>query len=126
MLNLVSSYAVVYSVFFKHILIQKLQLVLSIFSSTSVLSLIILFKVFSNCEYNILLVSKQNTLSQVGCDDRNWMNLAEDRDHDRLSKGSTAVGQVVACTPVMQRARVRSPVGKNFLGEVLFGVFPHL
>ena len=30
--------------------------------------------------------------------------------------GFTAVGQVVACAPVMQRARVRSPVGSSFLG----------
>ena len=31
---------------------------------------------------------------------------------------STAVGQAVACAPVTQRARVRSPVGTSFLGEV--------
>ena len=30
---------------------------------------------------------------------------------------STAVGQAVACAPVTQRARVRSPVGTSFLGE---------
>ena len=35
-----------------------------------------------------------------------------------LSKESTAVDQVVACAPVTQRARVRSPVGTTFLGEV--------
>ena len=34
---------------------------------------------------------------------------------------STAVGLVVACAPVMQRARVRSPVGTSFLGEVFSG-----
>ena len=39
---------------------------------------------------------------------------------------STAVEQVVACALVTQRARVRSPVGTGFLGEVFFGVFPHL
>ena len=39
---------------------------------------------------------------------------------------STTLGQVVAYAPVMQRARVRSPVGARFLGEVLYGVFPHL
>ena len=38
----------------------------------------------------------------------------------------SAVEQVVACALVMQRARVRSPVGTRFLGEVFFGVFPHL
>ena len=38
---------------------------------------------------------------------------------------STAVEQVVACALVTQRARVRSPVGTGFLGEVFFGVFPH-
>ena len=31
---------------------------------------------------------------------------------------STAVGQAVACAPITQRARVRSPVGTSFLGEV--------
>ena len=36
---------------------------------------------------------------------------------------STAVGQVVACAPVTQRARVRSPVGTSFLGEVFSGFF---
>ena len=36
---------------------------------------------------------------------------------------STAVDQVVACAPVAQRARVRSPVGTSFLGEVFRG-FP--
>ena len=35
---------------------------------------------------------------------------------------STAVEQVVACALVTQRARVQSPVGTSFLGEV----FPHL
>ena len=39
---------------------------------------------------------------------------------------STAVEQVVACALVTQRARVRSPVWTGFLGEVFFGVFPHL
>ena len=39
---------------------------------------------------------------------------------------STAVEQVVACALVTQRARVRSLVGAGFLGEVFFGVFPHL
>ena len=32
---------------------------------------------------------------------------------------STAVGQVVACAPVMQRAQVQSLVGTSFLGEVV-------
>ena len=34
---------------------------------------------------------------------------------------STAVEQVVACALVTQRALVRSPVGKSFLGEVFSG-----
>ena len=38
-------------------------------------------------------------------------------------KKSTAVGQAVACAPVTQRARVRSPVGTGFLGEVFLGFF---
>ena len=36
---------------------------------------------------------------------------------------STAVEQVVACALVTQRARVRSPVGTGFLGEVLSRFF---
>ena len=36
---------------------------------------------------------------------------------------STAVEQVVAFSLVMQRARVRSPVGTGFLGEVFSGFF---
>ena len=36
---------------------------------------------------------------------------------------STAVGQVVACMPVTQRAQVWSPVGTSFLGEVFSGFF---
>ena len=39
---------------------------------------------------------------------------------------STAVEQVVVCALVMQRPRVRFPIGTSFLGEVFFGVFPHL
>ena len=39
-----------------------------------------------------------------------------------LSWGSTAVGQSVACAPVAQRARGRSPVGTSFLGEVFSGI----
>ena len=34
---------------------------------------------------------------------------------------STAVWQAVACAPVTKRARVRSPVGASFLGEVFSG-----
>ena len=33
---------------------------------------------------------------------------------------------MVACALVTQGARVRSPVGTVFQGEVFFGVFPHL
>ena len=36
---------------------------------------------------------------------------------------STAVEQVVACALVMQRARVRSPIGTSFLGEFFSGFF---
>ena len=36
-------------------------------------------------------------------------------------QSSTAVEQAVACAPVTQRARVRSPVGTSFLGEVFQG-----
>ena len=40
--------------------------------------------------------------------------------------GSTAVGQAVACAPVTQRARVRSPVVTSFLGEVFSGFSSHV
>ena len=36
---------------------------------------------------------------------------------------STAVGQAVACAPFTQRARVRSPIGTDFLGEDFSGFF---
>ena len=36
---------------------------------------------------------------------------------------STALEQVVACALVTQRARVRSPVGTGFRGEVFSGFF---
>ena len=36
---------------------------------------------------------------------------------------STTVEQVVACALVTQRARVRSPVGTGYLGEVFSGFF---
>ena len=39
---------------------------------------------------------------------------------------STAVEQAVAFAPVTQWARVQYPAGTSFLGEVFFGVFPHL
>ena len=35
----------------------------------------------------------------------------------------TAVDQVIASAPVTQRARVRSPAGTSFLGEVFSGFF---
>ena len=38
-------------------------------------------------------------------------------------KMSTAAEQAVACSPVAQWARVRSPVGTSFLGEVFSGFF---
>ena len=40
-----------------------------------------------------------------------------------MSISSIAVEQVVACAPVTQRVRVRSPVWTSFLGEVFSGVF---
>ena len=40
-----------------------------------------------------------------------------------LCLSSTTVEQVVACALVTQRARVRSPVGTGFLGEVFSGFF---
>ena len=40
-----------------------------------------------------------------------------------IDNKSTAVEQVVACARITQRARVRSPVGTGFLGEVFSGFF---
>ena len=40
-----------------------------------------------------------------------------------LTKMSTVVEHTVACAPISQRARVRSPVGTTFLGEVFSGFF---
>ena len=40
-----------------------------------------------------------------------------------ISFESTAVEQVIAFELVTQRARVRSPVGTGFLGEVFSGFF---
>ena len=40
-----------------------------------------------------------------------------------ISFESTAVGQAAACASVTQRARVRSPAGTSFLGEVFSGIF---
>ena len=50
----------------------------------------------------------------------------EDLYNTRIEFGirlSTAVEQVVACALVTQRARVRSPVGTGFLGEVFSEFF---
>ena len=60
---------------------------------------------------NLLLYRKCSTI--VGWPDDHWSK--------RGNVGSIAVGQAVACTPVMQLAWVRSPVGTNFLGEVFWG-----
>ena len=38
---------------------------------------------------------------------------------------STAVEQAIACAPVTQRARVRSPFGR-FPVRGFYGIFPHL
>ena len=48
------------------------------------------------------------------------------KNYEVLYHKITAVGQAVACASLTQRARVRSPVGTGFLGEVFSGVFPHL
>ena len=47
--------------------------------------------------------------------------LSVEFDAHNSAVGSTAVEHVVACALVMQRARVRSPVGTCFLGEVFQG-----
>ena len=39
---------------------------------------------------------------------------------------TTALEQVIACSPLTQRARVRSPIGTSFRDEFFFGVFPQL
>ena len=43
--------------------------------------------------------------------------------HHRKILECTVVEQVVACALVTQRARVRSTVGRSFLGEVFSGFF---
>ena len=50
-----------------------------------------------------------------------WRKLHNAELHALYS--SPAVGQVVACAPVTQRARVRSPVGTSFQGEVFSEFF---
>ena len=49
--------------------------------------------------------------------------ISDDRQHYDKWTESTAVGQAVECVPVTQRARVRTPVEKSFLGEVSSGFF---
>ena len=49
------------------------------------------------------------------------MLFVADVSNQSIVRGSTAVGQVVACAPVTQRARIRSLVGTSFLGEVFSG-----
>ena len=48
--------------------------------------------------------------------------LERKRRDERILR-STAVGQVVACAPVKQRARIRSPVGISFLYQVFSEFF---
>ena len=62
-------------------------------------------------------------LSRIVAIDEFWTRVNEP---ELKCQSSTAVEQVVACAFVTQRARVRSLVGTSFLGEVFFGVFPHL
>ena len=53
----------------------------------------------------------------------NYKNILIYISSNFLGIESTTVGQAVACAPVAQRARVRSPVGTSFLGEVFSEVF---
>ena len=48
-------------------------------------------------------------------------SLIEELDFRNLTP--TAVEQVVACALITQQARVRSPVGTSYLGEVFSGFF---
>ena len=50
-----------------------------------------------------------------------YTTLLEERRSMEREIWSTAVEQVVACALITQRARVRSPVGTSFLGEVFSG-----
>ena len=59
----------------------------------------------------------------VGCRQFGPQKLGKEK---RRQLKSTAVDQAVACAPVTLRVRVRSPVGTSSMGEVLFGIFPHL
>ena len=78
---------------------------------------------FSNYEVKYYSKSCANT-SRLGYAE-NFINIFQDEiqaahwSYDQISL-FTALGEVVACAPVMQRARVRSPVRTSFLGEVFF------
>ena len=52
------------------------------------------------------------------------LNYVCNYDYILITKDmSTAVWQALACAPVTKRARVRSPVGTSFLGEIFSGFF---
>ena len=61
----------------------------------------------------------------IGTENAGYLNVCCGilRVAEKLYVSFTAVGQAVACAPVTQRARVRSPVGTSFLGGVFSGFF---
>ena len=74
------------------------------------------------------LIEVSNKLNNAGLDRiigkvKQKMNNVLEKNPGYSAMVSTAVGQSVACAPVTQRARVRSPVGTSCLGEVFSGFF---
>ena len=59
-------------------------------------------------------------INSVGVNQLTQTIISYDDGHISLKhvRVSTDVEQAVACAPVTQQARVRSPVGTSFLGEV--------
>ena len=71
-----------------------------------------------------VLHSRVELLVYQCCHSSEVLNLNNSLNIKIIKKKFIAVDQAVACAPVKQRARVRSPVGTSFLS--FFGVFPHL
>ena len=70
-----------------------------------------------------IYISSYNHRKQWKLNEYMTMCLYDLRKDESRTIHFTAVGQVVACALVTQRARVRSPVGTGFLGEVFAGFF---
>ena len=84
---------------------------------------------FNSLFRQVVALQDPDGVSQVNAIMKERLNLRNEMTGDKLLfivllfLGSTALEQVVACVLVTQRARVRSPVGTGFLGEVFLGFF---